>query len=335
MNPLHVLTSSEHDALRTLLLSVDASPYRDYAAFSRQVSLLVACNDLPRFFKAVCEQIRDERTRGVGDIHLLRHCPIDQQLPRLDLDDPVIDKYARKKTFVGETLLALVARLTDTPLLSYGSRNNGDFFTDVIAINRYSGQQTGFSDSELVFHNDRTAHVVRADYIALLGLRCPKHDLVYTGFISGRDLVAALPEPAQTALRQAWYVTPFDVYSRDTNARQVVSEHHSVLENEHSFRYLDATTAVATGAPEAAKDALIALHVAVTRAPRTRHRLVDGDLLLLANQDGLHNREKIEINDPAGTRARWLLKTYAFRDSLAASRHAHRWVDGAHGRLAD
>ena len=37
---------------------------------------------------------------------------------------------------------------------------------------------TGYSDSELFFHNDRTAHPVRADYTSLLGLRCPDDDLI-------------------------------------------------------------------------------------------------------------------------------------------------------------
>ncbi|WP_247618070.1 hypothetical protein [Pseudomonas syringae] len=51
---------------------------------------------------------------------------------------------------------------------------------------------TGFSDSELVFHNDRTAHKVRADYITLLGMRCPEDDLIYTGYIDGVDIVRNL-----------------------------------------------------------------------------------------------------------------------------------------------
>jgi len=335
MKPLHVFSSSEHEALAALLRSITAHPYADYAGHARQVSALVQCGDVPRSLVALCDRIREDREQGRSNIHLLRHCPIDAELPRLDLDDPVADKHAKKKTFIGEALLALMARLLQTPLLAYGSRNNGDFFTDVIAINRYSGMQTGFSDSELVFHNDRTAHSVRADYIALLGLRCPADDLVYTGYIDGRDLVASLPPAVRAALRQPHFVTPFDVFSRDTNARQVVSDVHPILENEHSFRFLDATTGVAAGSPDEAKDALIALHAAVTRAPRTRHRLVEGDLLLLANQDGLHNREKIEINDPQGTRERWLLKTYSFRNAAAAARHAHRWHGRLPGQLAD
>ncbi len=58
-------------------------------------------------------------------------------------------------------------------------------------------------------------------------------------------------------------------------------------------------------------------------------------LLVLANQDGLHSREMVEINDPQGTQQRWLLKTYAFRDDSAAAVHDAVWLDGVRGRVGD
>ncbi|WP_432721117.1 TauD/TfdA family dioxygenase [Jeongeupia wiesaeckerbachi] len=335
MQPLHTFTADEHDVLFALLKSIPGNPYEHHAHFVAEVDSLVRGNDVPGFFRALCDKIRTDREQAISDIHVLRNCPIDADLPELDLDDPVADKYAKKRTYIGEAFLALFARLTQTPQLAYGSRNNGDFFTDVIAINRYSGMQTGFSDSELVYHNDRTAHSVRADFIALLGMRCPADDLVYTGYIDGRDLLAHLSADEQATLRLPHFITPFDVYSRDTNKAQVISEVHPILENHHSFRYLDSMTRVAPQAPEIAKDALIAMKSALTRAQRTRHRLLDRDLLVFANQDALHNREKIEINDPNGTRSRWLLKTYAFRNQSAADRHADKWLNGTPGCVAD
>ena len=59
------------------------------------------------------------------------------------------------------------------------------------------------------------------------------------------------------------------------------------------------------------------------------------DLFTFANQEGLHNREHIEINDPERARTRWLLKTYAFKDRAAADRFADRWLDGVPGRVGD
>lgn len=332
MQRFATFTDTQRDELRKRLSDPDIpSPYADYRQFSQAVAVL----PVPDRLAEIGARIQREREDAVAGAHVLGNCPVDEVVPELGNDDPVSDKYARKKTFVAEAFLEMFARCTGTPLLAYGSRNNGDFFTDVVAINRYHGQQTGFSDSELVYHNDRTAHSVRADYIALLGMRCPEEDLVYTGFVDGRSLLEQLDERDRQVLRQSYFMTPFDVFSRDTNSRQIRSDDHPILENDCSFRYLDATTTVAPDSPPEAKDALLAMRDALIRAPKQRHRLRDGELLTFANQDGLHNRDRVEINDVDRARSRWLLKTYSFRNDAAAERHADRWLDGVRGRVAD
>ncbi|MFJ4680843.1 MULTISPECIES: taurine catabolism dioxygenase TauD [unclassified Kitasatospora] len=335
MQPLYTMTDAEREELFAVLATVDKQPYRDYLAFSAAVHDLIDRGEVPAFFTEVCERIRLDRESGTAVAHVLRNCPLDREIPELDLDDPIADKHAKKTTFVSEAFLALFGHLVRTPLLSYGTRFNGDFFVDVIAINRYSGLQTGFSDSELVFHNDRTAHPVRADYISLLGMRCPDRDYIYTGFVEGRKLLANLTQEQQDVLRQPYFITPYDVLSRDNNGALSVSDVHAVLENEHSFRYLDTTTTVTPDAPPQAIVALLALKNALVRADKTRHRILTGDLFTFANQDGLHSRDKMEINDPEAARRRWLLKSYAFRDQAAADRHTDRWIDGVPGRVGD
>ncbi|WP_331729252.1 TauD/TfdA family dioxygenase (plasmid) [Streptomyces sp. NBC_01003] len=335
MEPIYVLSDPEREQLTAVLESVAKSPYENYEDFSQAVGDVIARGEVPAFFTDICARIHADRSSGASDAHALRNCPLDAEIPLLDLDDPVADKHAKKRTFVGEAFLELFAQLVKTPLLSYATRFNGDFFTDVVAINRYSGMQTGFSDSELVYHNDRTAHPVRADFISLLGMHCPEGEYIYTGFVDGRDLLAHLTDEEQAELRTAQFITPFDVFSRDNNKDLTVSEVHPILENHHSFRYLDTCTTAAPDAPVAAKDALLALKNAVVRADKTRHRIRTGDLFTFANQDGLHSRDKMEINDAAAARQRWLLKTYAFRDEAAAQRHSDRWLDGVRGRVGD
>jgi hypothetical protein len=335
MEPSYVLTDGERRELHQALESIDKNPYRDHPAFSRAVTDLIDRGEVPGFLPDVCARIAEERRRGISDAHALRNCPLDTVRPRLDHDEPLADKYARKTTFIAESFLELFARLVDTPLLAYATRFNGDFFTDVVAHNKYSGKQTGFSDGELVYHNDRTAHRVRADFITLLGIRCPDQELIYTCFVEGRGLLAGLRPQEQEVLRQPLFVTPFDVMSRDNNSRLTASERHPILENEHSFRYLDTHTMVAPGGPVEAKDALIAVKNALARAEKKRHRIRTGDLFTFANQDGLHNREKIDVTDPRQARDRWLLKTYAFRDRAAADIHAGDWVDGIPGLVGD
>jgi hypothetical protein len=296
---------------------------------------LLDSGTVPPVLIEVTDRIRKDRETGVGYAHALRNCPLDEHIPLLDQDDPLEDKYAKKTTFVGESFLQLFGHLVATPLLSYGTRFNGDFFIDVIAINRYRGKQTGYSDGELAFHNDRTAHPVRADFITLLGMRCPDPDITYTGFVSGPSVLAMLSEQEQHTLRQPYFHTPFDVMSRDKNKALTVSDSHPIFYDEHSVRYVDTHTTVNPDAPDEAKDALLALKNALVRVEKVRHRIREGDLFTFANQQGLHNREHIEINDPERARTRWLLKTYGFRDRATADRFADRWLDGVPGRVGD
>jgi hypothetical protein len=74
---------------------------------------------------------------------------------------------------------------------------------------------------------------------------------------------------------------------------------------------------------------------AVAKVKKSRHKILDGDLFVIANQDGLHSREHIEIRDPESSRKRWLLKTYSFRDPAAAAAHEPRWSNETRGRVRD
>ncbi|MBN4178214.1 hypothetical protein ALP76_01627 [Pseudomonas savastanoi pv. glycinea] len=165
MIPLFTFEPEEKAHLLNLLEPLDLSPYKSYTGFSEGIRRLHS--DVPARFLSACQIIRSERANHQQKIHVIRNCPMDRLIPELDPEDPVKDKHVKKTQFVSEAFLELFAQLTGTPLLSYETRNEGDFFTDVIAIKKYSGQLTGFSDSELVFHNDRTAHKVRADYITV------------------------------------------------------------------------------------------------------------------------------------------------------------------------
>lgn len=333
MIPLFIFEAGEKSQLLSLLEQVQLSPYKNYSDFSEAIKELHS--RVPQRFVKACQLISDERARHQQKIHVIRNCPMDQVIPELDPDDPVSDKHLKKNKFISEAFLELFAQLTGTPLLSYETRNQGDFFTDVIAIKKYSGQLTGFSDSELVFHNDRTAHKVRADYITLLGMRCPDDDLIYTGYIDGADIVNNL-EPKHIAyLREPHFYTVFDVFSRDMNKQLSTSEKHPILSNLHSIRFLDTMTCVAEEAPLEARDAFIAFKSAMTRSQCKRHRILTGDLLTFANQDGLHNREKIDILNPESAAARWLLKTYAFKDSRTAESYEAYWANNRAGCVID
>lgn len=333
MTPRFIFAPEEKAQLFQLLERSSVSPYTHYPAFSEEIKNLRHLAP-PRFI-TLCQEIFHERATQQQKIHVIRNCPLDVVIPDLDPNDPVKDKYLKKTRFISEAFLELFAQLTHTPLLSYETRNQGDFFTDVIAIKKYSGQLTGFSDSELVFHNDRTAHKVRADYITLLGLRCPEDDLIYTGYIDGVDIVSHLDPVHIDLLRHPHFLTTFDVFSRDMNKQLSTSEKHPILSNSHSIRYLDTMTYVAPEAPLEARDAFIAFKHAMTRSQCKRHRILTGDLLTFANQDGLHNREKIDILNPQNPASRWLLKTYAFKDLPTADSFKPFWSNNRAGCVID
>ncbi|MDR3713348.1 MAG: hypothetical protein P4L51_11065 [Puia sp.] len=138
MNPLYSFSDVECDTLLATLQRVTENPYRDYNSFARAILYLVEMNEVPAFFRDVCATIKHQRVAAISNIHVLRNCPIDREVPYLNSDDPLSDKYTKKRTFIGEAFLALFAQLVRNPLLAYGTRHNGDFFTDVVAINRYS-----------------------------------------------------------------------------------------------------------------------------------------------------------------------------------------------------
>lgn len=325
----------EKNELFNCLSKVKSDPYKEYIRFRDSFTKLIAEKEIPKFFVDICETIVYERTKLKKYDHYITNCPIDKELPIFDQNNPVEDKYRRKNTYIGEALLELFSQSTQLPLLGYQTRNNGDFFHDVYAQKKYSNTQTQKTDGELFFHNDRTAHPVRADYLILLGMRCTENNLIYTGYIDGRHLLKYLSKEEQQILRQKYFVTPFDNYSRDSNSSQTISDRHVILENEHSFRYYDTRTNVADESPTVAKDALISLKNAIVKSDKKRVRLGNGDLLCIPNQDGLHNRERIEVRDQKMASIRWLLKTYNFKSIQKRDIYTSHYCDNIPGLVYD
>lgn len=311
----------QKDELSKLIGSVTVSPYKDYKAFKQAITHLITNGLVPTFFSEACLRVKQEREESGINAHLLRNVPLDAIIPEFDQADPVNDKYAKKLTFIGEGLLEMFAQLTNSPLLAYRTRNNGDFFHDVYAHKKYSNTQTQKTDGELYFHNDRTAHPVRAGFLSLLGMRCSEANLIFTGYLDGKAILDHLKPESQAWLRKALFMTPFDEYSRDSNTTQVDSDLHPILENIHTFRYYDTRTTYAPDAPAEAVKALVDLKVAITKATKGRVAINKGDLFSFANQDSLHNREIIQVNDPYSAEKRWLLKTYSFRNPEVMQRY--------------
>ncbi|MDF7674642.1 TauD/TfdA family dioxygenase [Acetobacteraceae bacterium ESL0709] len=334
MKPFYVFSDTERDTLCSVFSENKLSPYENYGAFSNFIEDLASGNRLPSSFRDLCESIYLDRQNGKL-VHLLGNSPVDEIIPTLDHDDPVADKYRLKTTFVGETFLGIFAYLLRTPLMSYKTRNNGDFFTDVVSINRFRGMRTGFTDGDLIYHNDRTSHPVRADFITLLGMRCPKSDLVYTSFVDGADILGYLSDDEINILSQPWYHTVVDDLTRETNQDWHLSEAHPIVLGDRTIRFQDTLTKPLPTAPTEAYTALLEFKDGIVKSPKTRHCLRNGDLFVFPNQQGLHNRERIEINDSDEASRRWLLKTYSLKDAATRDSYAKYWADGVVGCALD
>ena len=335
MRVFYTFNNEQKRELFSCLETIQGNPYTNYRTFRDSSTQLIREARIPEIFCHICEAIVSERKEKEIYTHLLRNCSIDSNLPVFDQDDPVNDKYKTKKTYIGEALLEVFSQLTNIPLLAYQTRNNGDFFHDVYASNKYSNTQTQKTDGELYFHNDRTAHPVRSDYLMLLGMRCFEEDRIYTGYLDGRELLNHLSAEVQQILRKRYFITPFDDYSRTSNKNQVISDKHVILENHHSFRYYDVRTTYAEDAPVEAKDAIIALKNAIIKGKKERVQIKGGDLLCIPNQDGLHNREIIEVEDLQKARTRWLLKSYNFRDTASLNRFADHYYEELPGLVRE
>lgn len=319
------LSNEVCSTIYSLLTGIGNNPYKNYLGFRDEITNLIKKNVIPQEFLDVSQEVISDRQNGTTYAHLLINCPIDEVRPIFDHGNPVEDKYRKKTTFVGEAFLELVSQLWDMPPLAYDTRNNGDFFHDVYAQSKYSGTQTQKTDSELFYHNDRTAHHVRADYLALLGMRTHDENRVYTGYIDGRAILENLTKEQQAVLRQPYFQTPFDEYSKDSNKEQDVSDAHYILEDIHTFRYYETRTTVLNDAPVIAKDALLALKDAISLAQKDYIHINTGELFVFPNQQGLHNRLILEVSDPEEAKKRWLLKTYNFKNTQSMEKYLQQF----------
>lgn len=334
MKEIHTFTDKERVKLEEILSDVALnSPYINYNFFHKKIIEIVESGVLPDFFINICKKIRKDRDLGKR-IHVLKNCPIDKNLPNLNLDDPINDKYLLKKSFLSEAFLDIFAYLLNSPLFSYASRNNGDFFTDVICINRFRGKNTGFTDGDLIYHNDRTSHPVQADYITLLGIRCPKDDLIYTNYIDGKDIINNLSPRHLEILKKKIFYTEVDDLTKENVKNWSKSNIHAIINGEKVW-FQDTLTKPIENAPVEAIEAILALRNAMTKAFKWHHKIENGDLLVFPNQYGLHNRERIEINNPEESSKRWLLKTYTFENEESAAMYSDYWKDDEYGCVND
>lgn len=86
MKPLIIFTEPEKSLLISEFKTIQHDPYENYEFFSKSISRLIETNRIPSFFLEICKTIAYERNSGTSLIHVIRNCPIDDNLPDLDLE---------------------------------------------------------------------------------------------------------------------------------------------------------------------------------------------------------------------------------------------------------
>lgn len=314
MKCFYEFSQEDKSLLENLLSKNKINPYTQYRSFKDYIATFITTGVVPPSLIQACNQIVEERAYHGIHVHVLKNCPIDVELPCLDLDNPVGHKYAAKKTFIGEGFLEIMAQLQGTPLFSYQSRNNGDFFTDLVSFNKFKGKKTGFTDGDLIYHSDRSYHAVRADYVSLLGLRVNEKELIYTNYMDVKTLKEHLEPETVDLLSQAIFLTDVDDRSRENNQAWESSTRHAIFIDDEKIRYQDTFTRPENPDDIQSLKALLQLKDAMSKAQKLRHQIRAGDLLIFGNQTGIHNREWIDVVNAEEGRKRWLLKTYSFSD---------------------
>ncbi len=319
----YTFTQDEKKQLEQLLTLNKNHPYNDYPAFKKYISTLIVNGVVPESLIYTCNTIITDRSEKGNHVHILGNCPIEHELPELDLDNPTEHKYLTKNTFISEGFMELISQLLHTPLFSYQSRNNGDYFTDLVSFNKFKGKKTGFTDGNLIYHCDRSYHTVRADYVSLLGLRVYESELIYTNYIDAKELKKYLSEKTTSILSKKIFQTDVDDRSRESNKNWHTSTPHAILLEKDQIRYQDTFTRPQDPNDIEAIKALLELKDAMSQSEKLRHMIKKGELLIFGNQTGIHNREWIDVTDLEQGHKRWLLKTYSFSDTSKVQEYAN------------
>ena len=304
----YIFSSEANEALTKRLLEIDANPYKDYAGFQAQVSALIAEGQaIPEDFRNLCHA-KTYVNQYADPYVLLKNCPVDPDLPMLDLDDPVNDKRNRKTTYVSEAFLMLYADLMRQEPIGYINVNDGDVFQDIHPMRSLMETQSQKAAKTIFFHKDLANHFVRPDWVNILGLRASPENEIYTSFVRNRDLLDFLSEDVKEGLRDERFYTPYDDLTLSSSNKKLgKAPIHRILGGAESYdiRFFEnRTVGIDAKAQELVDEVTNALH-----SLKQRLLILKGDFIGSANNECIHNKEVVRIGDESAVTNRWLMKT--------------------------
>jgi L-asparagine oxygenase len=318
-----VFSDDERDLLKSALVKVKENPYSAYSHFEEHIEHIIASDAVTDRLRNLCEQKRSGNVYEDPYVRM-KNCPVDDELPKLSFDSPVIDKRNLKKTYVTEGFLLLYAKLMQQEPIGYINSNDGDIFQDIHPMRRLAQTQSQKALDTIYFHKDSANHFVRPDWVNILGLRASSANEILTSFVKNKDLLEALSTETKDILRQEVFYTPFDdVTTSSENKKLGKAPNHRILggATDYDFRIFEnRTVGLNDQACEAVSEVLEMLH----RLKRPL-LILKGDFIGSANNECVHNKEVSRIGDPDAQQNRWLMKTVNVKQLDVHQRHI---VDG-------
>lgn len=321
VEPEFVFTDEERDSLHEALhAGTTVNPFRNYAAFNKQVTEVIRRGEVPQRFVNYVATLAG-RDRAALPVVVIKNGPYDQDVPIFDFADPVNSKYELKKEFVAEAMLAMFAQLAGTPAIGYVNVNDGDVFQDIYPKQSMAGSQSQKALKEIHFHKDLANHFVRPDQVYMVGMRSHAENEVYTSFVRNIDIWPLLSEDELNVLRSTQFYTSFDDLSLVGSKKLGDADKHPVLGPIGDLRYFESRTKGLTPEAEAVLRKLDeALH-----SLKQRVFVEPGDFVITYNNFTIHAKEVVKVADEGLLRTRWILKTVNV-DSVAP--HLKHFVQG-------
>lgn len=320
VEPVCRFSDRERDRLQEIL-AVKNNPYTDYAAYWDEIRE-IARTRVPAFFREAVNETRsfDLRRRPVL---YFKNCPIGH-VPQLDFEDPLGSKYTRKTDFVAEAFHSVFAELHGTAIVTYRTANCGDHFHDVTPMKKLAFTITQRTLNTLHFHFDLPDNKVRPDWVYLLSIRNSPRNLVFTPIVRLADALEQLDEHTLSVLRRPLYAQPrpkvaenipqYGVTDGDYFApAPILVDHHGAP----SLRFFEGC--------HASDDAEGAMALERLRAVLHRSKydlfLEERDFIAMSNDNSMHARHVVAINDLEAHQQRWILKTWIVNDLEPHRRH--------------
>lgn len=256
---------------------------------------------------------------------VLRNCPIDDYLPFLDPQSPVVCKRKKKTTYVAEAFLTFYAMLMKQQPIGYINVNDGDVFQDIHPKKGLYDTQSQKALSDIYFHKDLANHFVRPDWVNILGLRTSASNEIYTCFVRNKDLLEKLDDETLKLMREKIYYTPYDDLTvKDGSLELGEAPKHPILGGAESYdiRFFENRT---IGLTEEAERVVATLIETLHKIKRP-FMIQAGDLIGSANNECIHNKQVGRIYNNDAVLNRWLMKTVNVRN---INEHKQHLVQGS------